>query len=153
SEASRAPALPAAPSLDTSAPRPDEVAAVERKERASSESTPGTGTSPAAEPASSEDLAFLSPAPEREASKPRASARKHTAPATLAPESSTSSTSSASSPRFGARIAALSRDRRWPGLVLGLWIGCGLLGFAGLLFSWSSLRRRMLGRTRLRDGE
>src|SRR5262249_18791017 len=39
------------------------------------------------------------------------------------------------------------------GLVLGLWIGCGLLGFAGLLFSWSSLRRRMLGRTRLRDGE
>lgn len=41
---------------------------------------------------------------------------------------------------------------RWPGLVLLGWSGIGLIGLLGLLGSWTCLRRRMLGRTLLRDG-
>jgi beta-lactamase regulating signal transducer with metallopeptidase domain len=51
-----------------------------------------------------------------------------------------------------APLAALSRSERWPGLVLGLWSACGLLGLAGLVCSWTCLRRRLLGRKLLTDG-
>ncbi len=53
---------------------------------------------------------------------------------------------------FLAHLASPSWAGRWPGLVLGLWFACGLLGVAGLLFSWTCLRRRMLGRRILVDG-
>lgn len=53
---------------------------------------------------------------------------------------------------FLARLSSPSWSQRWPGFVLGLWFACGLLGLAGLLFSWSCLRRRMLGRRILTEG-
>ena len=51
-------------------------------------------------------------------------------------------------------LAATSRalQEGWRGLVLALWSGIGFLGVAGLMASWTCLRRRMLGRERLRDG-
>jgi len=55
-------------------------------------------------------------------------------------------------PALLSHLAAISRPERWPGLVLGLWIASGLLGLAGLLCSWTCLRRRLLGRRLLSDG-
>ncbi len=53
-------------------------------------------------------------------------------------------------PRLGTSSRTWSE--RWPGLVLALWSGLGLLGLLGLLASWSGLRRRMLGREPVRGG-
>ncbi len=54
----------------------------------------------------------------------------------------------------GARLGTADRTlgARWPGLVLALWTTLGLAGVAGLLASWTCLRRRLLGRELLTHG-
>jgi beta-lactamase regulating signal transducer with metallopeptidase domain len=56
--------------------------------------------------------------------------------------------------QFGARLGNTDRTlgTRWPGLVLALWTTLGLAGVAGLLASWTCLRRRLLGRELLSEG-
>jgi beta-lactamase regulating signal transducer with metallopeptidase domain len=118
------------------------------------ELTPGREAPPRANPA---DASIARDVPRRERREPdgllpprmrRASDSEREAPSGPAP----AATVDIGERGALTRLAELSRSDSWPGLVLGGWIASGLLGLAGLFFSWTCLRRRMLGRRPLHDG-